>query len=262
MSKVEKPKGKYTVVIKYILILLGAGLFGAVIGIGMMMVRNSSDILGDKLVSFMVDVVPSAQWIVFLLLTAVSIGLYLVALTCTKQLEKNREDEALTHKADILLSSGMALCSVNLIVGYWLFGLLVTLPIGRADTVLANISVLLVSVGVLVLLIVYYSIYMAYSVKLTKRLYPEKKGDPLDTRFQKDWLASCDEAEKMVIYQASYKSYKMTGGALLILWVITVLCSLFFGQNGFAITVISIIWLVQSVSYNYHCMKLNRKKLN
>ena len=44
-------------------------------------------------------------------------------------------------------------------------------------------------------------------IKLVQRIYPDKKGDPTSINFQEQWLASCDEAEKEEIYEASYKTY-------------------------------------------------------
>lgn len=254
MNKTEKPKGKYSVVIKYLLILLASGLFGAVLGVGMMMLRDHSGSIGDKAVAIMAEIVIPAQWIVFLLLATISIALYVVALGYAKRLEKKPGDDDIARKADCLLSWGITICSVTLILCYWLFGLSVTLPIGPDQ--------LLVGLVPLVLMMAYYSVYTAYGVKLVKRINPEKRGDALDLKFQKDWIGSCDEAEKMVIYQASYQAYKLVGTVLLILWVITVLCSLFFGLGGYTITVISIIWLVHTVGYQWYAMKLDKKKIN
>lgn len=254
MKKAEKPKGKYTVVIKYLLILLASGLFGGVIGIGMMMASNYSGVIGDKVTAFMSTIIPPAQWIVFLLLAAVSIVLYIAALGYVKKLEKNREDDATAQKANSLLSLGLTICSATLIICYWLFGLSVTLPIGPGQV--------LVGTGWLVLMLIYYSVYMAYGVKLVKRINPEKHGDPLDLKFQKDWMSSCDEGEKMVVYQAAYYSHRLVGGVLLAVWVVTVMCSLFFGLGGYAVTVITIIWLAHTMGYQYYAMKLDKKKLN
>ena len=44
-------------------------------------------------------------------------------------------------------------------------------------------------------------------MKCVQRVYPEKKGDPASRKFQKEWLESCDEAERAMIYQSAYKSY-------------------------------------------------------
>lgn len=261
MSKTEKPKGKYSVVIKYILILLGSGLFGGVIGAGMMLLRDQSGAIGDKVTAFMSVIILPAQWIVFLLFAAISIALYLTALGYVKKLAKNREDDDIAQKADNLISWGITLCSVSLIVGYWLFGLNVSIPQMELTT-LAHIPRVLESVVVVLLLMAYYSVYMAFGVKLVKRINPEKRGDPLDTKFQKDWINSCDEGEKMVIYQASYQSHRLVGAVLLIVWVVTVMCSIFFGLGGYTITIVSIIWLAHTIGYQWYAMKLDKKKMN
>ena len=44
-------------------------------------------------------------------------------------------------------------------------------------------------------------------VKLLQKTHPEKKGEPSSLKFQEQWLESCDEAEKEIIYQSAYKAY-------------------------------------------------------
>ena len=42
-------------------------------------------------------------------------------------------------------------------------------------------------------------------VKMVQAAHPEKRGDMNSKNFQKDWMASCDEAEKEMVYQSAYK---------------------------------------------------------
>lgn len=254
MKKTKKSHGKYYVVIKYLLILAVSGMFGAALGAVMSSISDNSGAIWDKFMAFMSVIIPPAQWIVFLVLAAISIVLYFIALGYVKKLEKNREDDDASQKANGLISLGLTICSVTLILCYWLFGFSVTLPIGP--------GMLLLGTGAIALMLVYYSTYMAYGVKLVKRINPEKHGDPLDLKFQKNWIDSCDEAEKMVIYQAAYQSYQLVGMVLLGAWVVTVMCSLFFGLGGYAVTVISVIWLTHTIGYQYYAMKLEKKKIN
>ena len=63
-------------------------------------------------------------------------------------------------------------------------------------------------------MVVYFGMWQVRYVKMVQRIYPEKKGDPASMKFQEQWLASCDEAEKEEIYEASYKTYLLTGKVL------------------------------------------------
>ena len=47
-----------------------------------------------------------------------------------------------------------------------------------------------------------------FIVELEKKLNPEKKGDVIETNFSKKWEDSCDEAQKMIIYEAGYRAYR------------------------------------------------------
>lgn len=81
-------------------------------------------------------------------------------------------------------------------------------------------------------------------VDLRKRLNPEKRGSVFDLRFQKDWEASCDEAEKLLLYRAGYRAYRAGGVACLVLWLLS-----FFGQTLlhcglYPSLTVCIIWLV------------------
>ena len=60
----------------------------------------------------------------------------------------------------------------------------------------------------------YFGMWQIRYIKLVQRIYPDKKGDPTSINFQEQWLASCDEAEKEEIYEASYKTYLLTGKVL------------------------------------------------
>ena len=47
----------------------------------------------------------------------------------------------------------------------------------------------------------------AVVVRAMQRLAPEKRGNVFDLRFQKDWYASCDEAERQRIGECGYHTY-------------------------------------------------------
>lgn len=98
-------------------------------------------------------------------------------------------------------------------------------------------------------------------VKLTQKAHPEKIGDPTSTKFQKQWLASCDEAEKEVIYQSAYKSYCQVSKWIPALLVIVMLGHLFFNTGIMAIVVVALIWLISTLSYLRSCVSLKGAKI-
>lgn len=98
-------------------------------------------------------------------------------------------------------------------------------------------------------------------VKAVQNAHPEKKGDPSSTKFQQQWLQSCDEAEKEIIYQSAYRSYSQTNRLIPVLLIITMLGHLVFDTGIMAIFIVAVIWLIVAVSYLHSCVNLKRAKL-
>lgn len=98
-------------------------------------------------------------------------------------------------------------------------------------------------------------------IKVIQSAYPEKQGDPASPKFQQQWLESCDEAEKEIIYQSAYKSYIRVGQWIPALLLVTMLGQLFLNTGVLAIIVVAVIWLVVTVTYVRSCVKLRAAKL-
>ena len=95
-------------------------------------------------------------------------------------------------------------------------------------------------------------------VELIKKLNPEKQGNIFDKNFQKEWLASCDEAQQLVIYKASFKAYKAVVNTCKILWIVTLIGMLTFDTGLFPVFCVTVIMVVMQVSYALESMKLER----
>ena len=98
-------------------------------------------------------------------------------------------------------------------------------------------------------------------VKTVQTAYPEKIGDPSSRKFHEQWLESCDEAEKEVIYRSAYKSYIQTSKAIPILLVLVMLGHLFFNTGIMAIVMVAVIWMVVTISYLSSCVRLKGQKI-
>ncbi|MBQ7766782.1 MAG: DUF3169 family protein [Lachnospiraceae bacterium] len=93
-------------------------------------------------------------------------------------------------------------------------------------------------------------------VNLTKLMNPEKKGSVYDMKFDKVWYQSCDEAERMQIGLASYKAFQAVNNTLIALMVIFVLGAMFFEIGILPIVVITVVALVNNITYGVTSMKL------
>lgn len=95
-------------------------------------------------------------------------------------------------------------------------------------------------------------------VDLAKGLAPEKDGSVYDLNFRKKWLASCDEAEKLIIGRCAYKAYTATNTTCMVLWIIFTLSALFLNTGFLPVLVVCIIWGVSASVYTYWSMKLSQ----
>ena len=115
---------------------------------------------------------------------------------------------------------------------------------------------------VLFLICFFYSgMAQARYVKLLQKVHPEKKGDVTSKDFHKQWLESCDEAEKEAVYQSSYSTYIFTGKLIGILLVVTMIAHLFFNTGVFAILVVGAIYLCMTVKYCISCVRLKSENM-
>lgn len=110
------------------------------------------------------------------------------------------------------------------------------------------------------------SFYMGFwqirFIKGIQKIYPEKTADPASGKFQKQWLESCDEAEKEVIYQASYKTYLMGMRLIPMLAFVSLFTHLVWNTGVMAVAVLGIIWIVMTVTYCRNCVRMKEEKIN
>ena len=95
-------------------------------------------------------------------------------------------------------------------------------------------------------------------VDLCKRLNPEKQGSIYDTKFQKKWFESCDEAERLIIGQCAMKAYQAMARVCLGLWLVFVLGGMFFDWGFLPSLAVCIIWGTGQTVYAWHAAKLGK----
>ena len=95
-----------------------------------------------------------------------------------------------------------------------------------------------------------------------KKMNPEKRGSVYDMKFQKKWIDSCDEAEKIIIGKCAYKSCLVTNQICAILALLLAIGAFVFDIGFLPSFVVCIIWLVnQSIYYKeaLHYSKVGNK---
>lgn len=228
---------------KFFLMTLACGLGGGLLSAGMMMGQEVLARLAQDL-----------QWWLAYYYTPLQLG---VTLLCggsalvdyrrARRLSSPEAEDRDFQRGEVLLSRSMGALSVLVILSFTLFGcygagLFWLQEVRGPLSLLLPVLVFLASMG----LMVYGQVRQ---VKLTQLRNPEKRGNPLEMNFQKDWLASCDEAEQYIIYQASHRSYQATGKALMVAWVAAVVSGMIFNTGLLPVLMVGGILAVHTLSY-------------
>lgn len=96
------------------------------------------------------------------------------------------------------------------------------------------------------------------AVKLCKEINPEKRGNIFQINFRKTWEESCDEAQKMMMYQSAYTAVHLTNKICLFLWGIAFVGMLVLDTGVLAVILVCVIHLVLNLSYMISEMKLEK----
>ena len=108
---------------------------------------------------------------------------------------------------------------------------------------------------------VYLYFWQIRYVKLLQKTHSEKKGDPSSPKFQEQWLASCDEAEKEEIYEASYKTYLLTGKVLPFCTLVAMLLHMVWNTGVLAIIIPAFLWILSAFNFCRCCVTKKSEKL-
>ena len=166
-------------------------------------------------------------------------------------LPRAEADDDAFEEADRRLCLALALSGASMV---WMF---IALGIsGQLQAVVQGLAL----VGLLVVQLVWITVVQALVVKASKVIHPEKKGNVFDTKFQKDWFRSCDEAEQQQIGQCSYFSFRVMST----LFPIVMLVLFLLANNGMAssgwVLLVGGLWMVQQMSYQFMAYRLDHGK--
>lgn len=179
-----------------------------------------------------------------------------------EEAEKERDEEmeeAACDRVDLLLSKSMIIASCGMIISFMFFGINFAFLERNVEErwILFTISTLffvLCSFGYLRL--------NQVQVDLTKRMNPKMKGSVYDFKFHEKWEESCDEAEKMTIYKASYKAFRTVNSLCAGIWVVLAVGSFVFHFGPLPIVLLTVIWLTMNAVYYSESMRLEHGKIN
>ena len=169
--------------------------------------------------------------------------------------EPGEPDEQIIEAVEEKLSQGMFILSVIMIVQMLFFGIMMADLENIADY---SFALAMAATGVFVAGNLAQLKQQQLMVDLEKEMNPSKKGSVYNVKFRDKWEESCDELEKVIIYKSAYKAYKTTALTCIVLWVVTATLSIAFKTGPLPSIAVTVIWLVQTVSYCREAMKLER----
>lgn len=95
-------------------------------------------------------------------------------------------------------------------------------------------------------------------VDAAKKTNPEKTASVYDLKFQKKWMDSCDEAEKLMIGKCAVKAYGATNTVCTVLSIVLAISALIFGIGFLPSLTVCLIWIVNQSVYCKEALKYSK----
>lgn len=171
------------------------------------------------------------------------------------------EDDKHIKIADSYLSKALFISDIQVIVIQMLFGIITYNLVKNLEETKKNTSMILILIAIGIYLISLFFIIFQQNrlVSLVKQYSPEKQGSIYDTKFQKIWLSTCDEAELHMIYKASYRTHQLMIKVFSVSITVASIIGMFFSIGILCALIIGLLWLVQTCCYFITCIKLENQ---
>ncbi len=240
---------------KFLIILLISAVIGFVSGIGAAVARDHGFYSLPAFLDYFWNV--SAPWYIPVFSVTLLLPSFLLTLGQKARISAlKEEEEAVQKKIDRRLSISLLLTSLYIIGMFVSIAVVLSL---EASSETFNFHLLLIWVIELVFGFVLAVYQQNKAVTLTKYLYPGKHGSVLDMHFNKVWLESCDEREKMLIYKAAYTAHMTVSTVYPFLFLLIAFGSIPFQYGPLPSWIVLLLWLIQVLSYFLACMHEENK---
>ena len=260
-KRVKTNKQIYT---KFVVMIVAGCLVGFLAGFGGAFI---SDMYGGDIVGGLHQIF---RVLIPIIYVALMVVLYTYSFLNYRKAKKliddwNGFDEEVLDEADKMLGLALEPSNIMMVCNFFLYSAMtyisgVTIPgIEENSGVKEGLPFLTIAVAVFVLNLVIITVIQKKVVDLTKKINPEKRGNIFDSEFNKEWLSSCDEAEKLSIYKAGYKAYQATSFACLIMWLLSLIGMLLFDTGILPSVCVFAIWLTMVLAYTIACHNIEKK---
>ena len=228
----------------------------------------STDLLKEKFAETIKTVlvtVPTLQvyivpWIM-LLVTVVCVTINKIFIQKGKlQIDSwNGEDNKHINIADTCLNKAILVSNIQFILIQILFSIV-------TYNLMKNLQSKTDCIMIFVTIVIYFiSLFFTIRqqnqvVSLVKQYSPEKQGSIYDVKFQDIWFASCDEGERYMIYEASYKTMKFMNKVFSICLTIAIIAGMLLPIGMLCAIIIGLFWFITNCYYTKETMKLENER--
>lgn len=167
------------------------------------------------------------------------------------------ENEEISDMIDNKLSIVVWITSAALILSFFLIAALYSGGFAAFENENSTLS-FVVGIAAFFGIMIEAVIIQQKCVDAAKKTNPEKTVSVYDTRFQKKWMDSCDEAEKIMIGKCAFKAYSATNTVCSALAIVLAICALVFETGFLPSFVVCLIWIVNQSVYCKEAIKYSK----
>lgn len=256
--KVKTVKEDKKIFRKFIMIFALCFIAGMVMGMLARMAAKSEWSL-EGLLHKMEEVLLYTVPVVFFLVNMVN---WLVCRRAHKKAEAlyrswDGEDESI-EEVDSIQNRGLLWNNIIYILSFLFMAIVTKISFNEAFPKFNRMVALIATSLCFIWSLLLFLIVQKKAVELNKRINPEKRGNIFDVHFHKEWEKSCDEAQRLTMYKASYRAYGNTQKACMILWLLCFMLDIAVGIGMLPGVMIIVVWMVQTVTYMWTAAKLEK----
>lgn len=156
------------------------------------------------------------------------------------------EDESICDIAEQKLNMILMIISIVFICAIFLISATYS---GRFAMIEKHLNMYVLGIVTFLIIMAEGIIIQQKVVDITKIMYPEKTASVYDLKFQKKWVDSCDEAEKIMIGRCAFEVFKVTNSVCVALSIILATSAFMFDIGFLPSFVVCLIWLVNQCVY-------------
>lgn len=199
-----------------------------------------------------------APWLMLIIAVIMPVVCVLVYRSAKKLLSYwDGENEEISDTIDKRLSIVIWVTSAALILSYFLITALYSGGFEAFENE-NNIVLFFIGITAFFAIMIEAVIIQQKCVDAAKKTNPEKTASIYDPKFQKKWMDSCDEAEKIMIGKCAFKAYAATNSVCTVLSIALAICALIFGIGFLPSLAVCLIWIVNHSVYCREALKYSK----